>query len=117
MTNDAFVSPLLFAVVATITPGGATTLVTASGAHFGFRRSVPLIAGIAIGLATLAAAAAAGLAGLLLAIPSLQLIVMGRGTRKRMPGQPRCCGERTVSACRLAASPRRREAWGILTRP
>ncbi|MDQ0938728.1 LysE family translocator [Streptomyces sp. V1I1] len=80
MTNDAFVSPLLFAVVATITPGGATTLVTASGAHFGFRRSVPLIAGIAIGLATLAAAAAAGLAGLLLAIPSLQLIVTLTGS-------------------------------------
>lgn len=80
MTNDAFVSPLLFAVVATITPGGATTLVTASGAHFGFRRSVPLIAGLAIGLATLAAAAAAGLAGLLLAIPSLQLIVTLTGS-------------------------------------
>ncbi|GGZ24998.1 amino acid transporter [Streptomyces poonensis] len=52
----------------------------ASGARFGFRRSVPLIAGIAIGLATLAAAAAAGLAGLLLAIPSLQLIVTLTGS-------------------------------------
>jgi threonine/homoserine/homoserine lactone efflux protein len=80
MTNNAFAAPVLFAVVATITPGGATTLVMASGAQFGFRRSVPLIAGIAIGLATLAAAAAARLAGLLLAIPSLQLIVTLTGS-------------------------------------
>lgn len=62
----------LFALVATITPGGATTLATASGARFGFRRSVPLMAGIAVGLGTLAAAAAAGLAGVLLAFPGLQ---------------------------------------------
>lgn len=63
----------LFAAVATISPGGATTLATASGTRFGFRRSVPLMAGIAAGLALLAAAAAAGLAGLLLAAPSLRL--------------------------------------------
>ncbi len=67
------VAPLaLFAIVSTITPGGATTLATASGARFGFRRSVPLMAGIAVGLASLAAAAAIGLAGLLLAVPSLR---------------------------------------------
>lgn len=75
MTIASFGSPVLFAIAATITPGGATTLATASGARFGFRRSVPLMAGIALGLATLAAAAAAGLAGLLLAAPSLQLAV------------------------------------------
>ena len=69
-----------FAAVATITPGGATTLATASGARFGFRRSVPLMAGIAIGLASLAAAAAAGLAGLLLARPSLQVAMKGIGS-------------------------------------
>jgi threonine/homoserine/homoserine lactone efflux protein len=80
MTNDALAAPVLFAVVATATPGGATTLVTASGAQFGLRCSVPLIAGMAIGLATLAAAAAAGLAGLLLAIPSLQLIATLTGS-------------------------------------
>jgi threonine/homoserine/homoserine lactone efflux protein len=80
MTNDALAAPVLFAVVATVTPGGATTLVTASGAQFGLRRSVPLIAGIAVGLATLAAAAAAGLAGLLLAVPSLQLIATLTGS-------------------------------------
>ncbi len=72
--------PLLFAVVATVTPGGATTLATASGSQFGFRRSVPLMAGIALALASLAAAASLGLANALLAAPSLQLTAKIAGT-------------------------------------
>jgi threonine/homoserine/homoserine lactone efflux protein len=64
---------ILFAVVSTFTPGTATTVATASGARFGFRRSVPLMLGSALGLATLAVVSAAGLAGLLMGAPSLQL--------------------------------------------
>lgn len=70
----------VFAVVSTITPGGATTLATASGAHFGFRRSMPLMAGIAAGLGSMAALAAAGLAGVLLAKPSLQIAMKAIGS-------------------------------------
>ena len=70
----------VFAVVSTITPGGATTLATASGANFGFRRSVPLMAGIAVGLASMAASASAGLAGLLLARPSMQVAIKAIGS-------------------------------------
>jgi threonine/homoserine/homoserine lactone efflux protein len=73
MLLETLMPSILFAVVSTITPGGATTLATASGAHFGFRRSIPLMAGIAIGLASMAGAAAAGLSGLLLALPTLQI--------------------------------------------
>lgn len=69
---DQLVPLFLFAAVATVTPGGATTLATASGAHFGFRRSLPLLLGIAAGLASMAAAAALGLAAMLLALPLLQ---------------------------------------------
>ena len=75
MSLQALTPLLLFVVAATLSPGGATTLATASGASFGFRRSVPLIAGIAAGLASMAAAAAAGLGGLLLAVPALQLVM------------------------------------------
>src|SRR5947208_2423308 len=71
---------VLFAAVATITPGGATALATASGAHFGFGRSVPPMAGIAAGLASMAAAAALGLGGMLLALPTLQLALKAIGT-------------------------------------
>lgn len=80
MTADAFLPLVLFALVSTVTPGAATMLATASGAHFGFLRSVPLVAGAAFGLATVAAAAAAGLAGMLMAMPSLQLILKAGGS-------------------------------------
>jgi threonine/homoserine/homoserine lactone efflux protein len=43
---DSLAPLILFAAVSTVTPGGATTLATASGAQFGFRRSVPLMAEI-----------------------------------------------------------------------
>ncbi|MBN9044486.1 MAG: LysE family translocator [Rhizobiales bacterium] len=66
-------SLVLFVIVSTITPGGATTMATASGAHFGYRRSLPFMCGIAMGLASMAACAAAGLSGVILAFPSLQL--------------------------------------------
>jgi threonine/homoserine/homoserine lactone efflux protein len=71
---------LLFVAVATVTPGGATMLATASGVRFGFARSVPLIFGIAIGLALLAAVAALGLGNLLLAMPALQMAVKALGS-------------------------------------
>ena len=71
---------ILFALVATVTPGGATTLATASGVHFGYRRSLPLMAGIAFGLASMAAAAGIGLASLLIAVPTLELAMKAAGT-------------------------------------
>ena len=77
---ESYLPLLLFAAVATASPGGATTLATASGAHFGFRRSVPLMAGIALGLASMAAAAAIGLASLLMAIPGLQIVIKAVGS-------------------------------------
>lgn len=78
--SQSLLSVLLFTLVATLTPGGATTLATASGVRFGFRRSLPLLAGIAIGLASLAAASGAGLGALLLASPLLQTAMKLGGT-------------------------------------
>lgn len=63
----------LFVAVATLSPGGATTLVTASGAQFGLRRSIPLIAGNVVGLSSIAAAAALGLESLVAAAPGLEV--------------------------------------------
>jgi threonine/homoserine/homoserine lactone efflux protein len=71
---------IVFVIIATVSPGGATALATASGAQFGFRRSIPLIVGIALGLATLAAASAAGLAGLFMALPSFQIVLKAAGS-------------------------------------
>lgn len=80
MSAAGFLSLALFVAVSTITPGGATTLATASGVHFGYRRSIPFMGGIALGLAIMAASAAAGLGGVLLAFPALQLAMKGIGT-------------------------------------
>ncbi len=55
---------LLFVLIATFSPGGATTLATASGANFGWVRSLPLLSGISVGLAMVAVAAAGGLGSL-----------------------------------------------------
>lgn len=77
---DALVPLLLFVLISTASPGGATTLVTISGANFGFRRSLPFILGIAVGLASMAGLAAFGLAGLLLAVPVLTLAMKAVGS-------------------------------------
>lgn len=80
MTFDQILPLIAFAAVSTVTPGATTTLATASGAHFGFRRSLPFMIGVAIGLAAMAVAAAAGLAGLLLAAPSLKFAMQLAGS-------------------------------------
>lgn len=77
---SAYLPLFLFVIVSTISPGGATTLATASGAHFGYRRSLPLLSGIAMGLATIAALSAAGLGSILLAFPALQLAMKLAGS-------------------------------------
>jgi len=77
---DQLLPLFLFVAIATLSPGGATTLATASGAHFGLRRSLHLILGIAAGLASMAGAAALGLAAMLLALPVLQLGMKAAGT-------------------------------------
>jgi threonine/homoserine/homoserine lactone efflux protein len=71
---------LVFVLVATVSPGGATTLATASGVQFGVRRSLPLLLGIAAGLATLAVAASLGLAGVLFQVPHLEVVVRVLGS-------------------------------------
>jgi threonine/homoserine/homoserine lactone efflux protein len=110
LAMDHLLPLILFAAVATVTPGGATTLATASGVHFGFRRSLPLLVGIAAGLATMAAAAAMGLAGLLLAMPALNFVMKAVGSlyllwlawRIGTSGPPRMAGEMARPASFIA---------------
>src|SRR4051794_41899020 len=59
-----------FAFVSAATPGPNNVLLWASGATFGFRRTIPHVLGTAIGLAAMAVAAAAGVAGLVAAVPA-----------------------------------------------
>ncbi len=70
---EMLASLIAFAVVATITPGGATALAAASGTHFGFKSSLPLLLGISLGLASVVGTVAAGLAALIRSAPVLEL--------------------------------------------
>jgi threonine/homoserine/homoserine lactone efflux protein len=62
---------VLFAATVTLTPGPSVILVTASGANFGFRRTIPQMLGITLGFGLMAMAAGAGLAGVVHAEPRL----------------------------------------------
>jgi len=77
---ELLVSLILFAVVTTVTPGGANLMAAASGMRFGWRRSLPLLLGIALGLAILVAMTATGLGALLQSVPALQLAMRVAGS-------------------------------------
>ena len=62
-----------FSLVAAGTPGPNNIVLWASGAKFGFRASIPHIIGTAIGLGTMAIAAAAGLGVLIETVPQIEL--------------------------------------------
>ncbi|MGE0006023.1 MAG: LysE family translocator [Parvibaculaceae bacterium] len=78
--NEQLATFLIFVAAATASPGGATTLATASGMRYGLRKSVPYIAGMAVGLGAMAVVSVLGLTALLTAAPALDLIVRAAGT-------------------------------------
>ncbi|MEO0830759.1 MAG: LysE family transporter [Pseudomonadota bacterium] len=77
---DNVTALILFALAATLSPGGATTMATSSGARFGYRRSLPLIFGIAFALAGLTCLSVAGLSSALIGVPILAVSIKSLGT-------------------------------------
>jgi threonine/homoserine/homoserine lactone efflux protein len=73
MTADTLLSLVLFCLVSSITPGPNNVMLLASGVNFGFRRTIPNMAGINAGFAAMLLAVGFGLGGLLKAIPALEL--------------------------------------------
>ncbi len=69
-----------FAFVSSVTPGPNNILLWASGAAFGFRRTVPHVLGTALGLGAMALAAAAGVAALVAAVPALAVAMRVAGS-------------------------------------
>jgi threonine/homoserine/homoserine lactone efflux protein len=76
MSTDAFLALLVYALVASITPGPNNFMLLTSGVNFGFWRTMPHILGIGVGFATLLLAIGFGLGALLTAYPSLHLSLM-----------------------------------------
>jgi threonine/homoserine/homoserine lactone efflux protein len=60
-----------FSFLSSVTPGPNNILLWASGAEFGFRRTIPHIIGTAIGIGAMTLAVAAGLGVLITTVPGL----------------------------------------------
>ena len=71
MDSSTLISFATFAVVAAFTPGPNNVMLAASGANYGFRRTLPHIFGILVGFCSLVVAAGLGLATLFMIMPCL----------------------------------------------
>ena len=71
MDSSTLISFATFAVVAAFTPGPNNLMLAASGANYGFRRTLPHIFGILVGFCSLVVAAGLGLATLFMIMPWL----------------------------------------------
>ncbi|GAA6195667.1 LysE family translocator [Pseudophaeobacter sp.] len=69
MTYDLFLALALFAFVSSITPGPNNLMLMASGANFGFRRTIPHMLGVALGFVFMVVLVGAGLVQVFDAFP------------------------------------------------
>ena len=69
MDSSTLISFATFAMVSAFTPGPNNVMLAASGANFGFCRTLPHIFGILVGFCSLVVAAGLGLASLFAVIP------------------------------------------------
>ncbi len=70
----------LFAFVSSITPGPNNIMLTSSGIRFGFARSIPHMLGITSGFALMLIACALGIGSLILAMPTLHVVLRVAGS-------------------------------------
>jgi threonine/homoserine/homoserine lactone efflux protein len=69
----------LFAIAGSFTPGPNNIMLTASGANFGFRRTLPHILGICIGFPVMVLAVGLGLGRVFEEVPALHLVLKMAG--------------------------------------
>jgi threonine/homoserine/homoserine lactone efflux protein len=79
MSHELLIAFIVFAVVMFITPGPNNIMVLSSGLTYGFRRTVPHIAGITIGVAFMIAAVGLGFGTVFIAYPVLQSVLKYAG--------------------------------------
>jgi len=80
MVNEILLTSLIgFAIVGSVTPGPNNLMVMASGAAFGWRATLPHIAGIMVGFAVMTAAMNLGLGSILAGLPALVWAVKTAG--------------------------------------
>ena len=69
-----------FSAVSSGTPGPNNLLLWASGAAFGFRRTIPHVLGTALGIGGMALGVAAGFGALVVAVPALAFVMKVAGS-------------------------------------
>jgi threonine/homoserine/homoserine lactone efflux protein len=79
MSQQLLFAFIVFAIVMFITPGPNNIMVLSSGLTYGFRRTMPHIAGITIGFAFMVAAVGLGFGTVFLAYPVLQTLLKYAG--------------------------------------
>jgi threonine/homoserine/homoserine lactone efflux protein len=79
MSQSLLYAFIVFAVVMYFTPGPNNIMLLSSGLTYGFRRTIPHIAGITIGFAFMVGAVGLGLGTVFLAYPILQTILKYAG--------------------------------------
>jgi threonine/homoserine/homoserine lactone efflux protein len=79
MSHSLLFAFVLFATVMFITPGPNNIMLLSSGLTYGFRRTLPHVAGITIGFAFMIGAVGVGLGTIFIAYPVLQTILKYAG--------------------------------------
>ena len=79
MSQPLLIAFVIFAAVMFFTPGPNNIMLLSSGLTYGFRRSIPHIAGIAIGFAFMVGTVGLGLGAVFIAYPVLQTILKYAG--------------------------------------
>jgi len=79
MSQSLLIAFVLFAVVMFFTPGPNNIMLLSSGLTYGFRRTIPHIAGITIGFAFMVGAVGVGLGAVFITYPVLQTILKYAG--------------------------------------
>jgi threonine/homoserine/homoserine lactone efflux protein len=79
MTQPLFIAFVVFAAVMFFTPGPNNIMLLSSGLTWGLRRTLPHVAGVAIGFAFMVAAMGLGLGAVFIAWPLLQTILKYAG--------------------------------------
>ncbi|EDZ98715.1 Lysine exporter protein (LYSE/YGGA) [Burkholderia sp. H160] len=75
VTLSALPAGILFALVTSITPGPNNTMLLASGVNFGFRRTLPHISGISVGVVLLMLSVGIGLGEAFVHFPVLYTVL------------------------------------------
>lgn len=91
-----------FSFISSVTPGPNNILLWASGAEFGFRRTIRHVIGTALGIGSLALAVAAGLGALITTVPEIGFVMKVAGSIYLLYLAYRIAGARALERADIA---------------